>query len=160
MCSSDLDTISDFDVSSAATTGNTNDVLNLPSNLIAANTAGMVDGANATVAATGQVFDKHSISNGIVTFYDTANAPILVNSSNSFAMRAVAISYLSANLTNPGATAAFPFDNDNNGQADSLVLFQDGVPPNSDIVVQLTGLNGVTLSTVTDRKSTRLNSSH
>ena len=139
-----FDTISDFDVSSALTTGNTNDVLNLPSNAIAPDTAGIIDGAvNITASPTTVVFDKHSISNGIVTFYDTSNTPILVNNSSSFALKAGAITYLQNNLTTPGITAAFAFDSDGSGQTDSLVVYQDGVAPSSDLMVQLNGLNEI-----------------
>src|SRR6185503_5314601 len=56
-----------------------------------------------------------------------------------------AINYLSANVTAPAATVAFGFDSDSNGQTDSLIVFQDGVAPNSDVVVQMNGLNGVAL---------------
>ena len=131
------DTIYAFDVSN--TGGVNNDVLNLPSGTIAADT-----GITAATAVNG--IAKYSIASGIVSFYDASSVAVAITSTN----KADALNYLSANLTQAGRTVGFALDSDGNGQSDSLMVFQDGVAVsgygNSDIVVQLAGVNGVTLS--------------
>ena len=131
------DTVNAFDVSNAG--GTNNDVLNLPSGTIAAD-AGVTTGTAVNTIA------KHSIASGIVSFYDASSVAVAITSTN----KADALNYLSANLTQAGRTVGFALDSDGNGQSDSLMVFQDGVAVsgygNSDIVVQLAGVNGVTLS--------------
>ena len=131
------DTINSFDVSNAG--GTNNDVLNLPSGTIAADTS-----LTAGVAVNG--IAKHLIASGIVSFYNASNAPILITNTN----KADALSYLSQNITQAGRTVGFALDSDANGQAESLMVFQDGVSVNgfgnSDIAAQLNGVVGVTLS--------------
>ena len=131
------DTINSFDVSNAG--GTNNDVLNLPSGTIAADTS-----LTAGVAVNG--IAKHLIASGIISFYNASNAPILITNTN----KADALSYLSQNITQAGRTVGFALDSDANGQPNSLVVFQDGVSVNgfgnSDIAAQLNGVVGVTLS--------------
>ncbi|MEI7680301.1 MAG: SwmB domain-containing protein, partial [Betaproteobacteria bacterium] len=138
------DTINSFDVSNASVTTagvttNNNDVLNLPSGTIAADTS-----LTAGVVVNG--IAKHLIASGIISFYNASNAPILITNTN----KADALSYLSLNITQAGRTVAFALDSDANGQAESLMVFQDGVSVNgfgnSDIAAQLNGVVGVTLS--------------
>ncbi|MBK9205681.1 MAG: hypothetical protein IPL73_25290 [Candidatus Obscuribacter sp.] len=122
-----------FDVSNAAT----NDVLNLPSGTIAAD-MGLTTGTAVGLIA------KHSISGGIVSFADAAGNALAITNAN----KADALNYLSTNLTAPGRTVGAALDADGNGQADSLLVFQDGVPLGHDGIAQLNGVNGVTLGTV------------
>ena len=132
------DTLNAFDVSNAG--GTNNDVLNLPSGTIAADT-----GVTAGVALNG--FAGHSIAGGMVRFYDAGGVAVAITNAN----KAAALNYLSLNLTQAGRTVGFALDSDGNGQSDSVMVFQDGVAvdgatTNSDIVAQLAGVNGVTLS--------------
>ncbi len=132
------DTVNAFDVSKAG--GTNNDVLNLPSGTIAAD-------AGVTAGTVVNTIAKHSIASGIVSFYDASGVTVAINTS---LLKADALNYLSANLTQAGRTVGFALDSDGNGQSDSLMVFQDGVAVNgygnSDIAVQLAGVNGVTLS--------------
>jgi hypothetical protein len=132
------DTIYAFDVSN--TGGVNNDVLNLPSGTIAADT-----GITAATAVNG--IAKYSIASGIVSFYDASSVAVAITSTN----KADALNFLALNLTQAGRTVGFALDSDGNGQGDSLMVFQDYVsnPGNnggSDIAALLMGVNGVTLS--------------
>jgi hypothetical protein len=140
MGSSTSPTGTGFDIISAIVANH--DVLDLPSNAIASN-ASHTDGIDSGALA------KHSISNGILTFENAANAATLINLSNAEA----AINYLEANITNH-STVAFEMDTDGNGNADSMVVFQDaGTIPLAgnlaipDVAVILSGITGATLGT-------------
>jgi hypothetical protein len=118
--------------------GSTSDILDLPSNVIAAN-ATHADGTDAGG------FAKHSITSGIITFENASDSPLSINTANALG----AVAYLQANFTTPGETVAFKIDIDGNGVADSLVVFQDAgfstllgaeVP---DVTVLLQDLNGI-----------------
>ncbi|MDO8263423.1 MAG: hypothetical protein Q7T21_09360, partial [Gallionella sp.] len=111
-----------------------NDMLNLPSNTIAANGTN-IDGINAGLMMS------HSIASGIVTFGDTdvGGAPVLINEANLN----TALTYLQTNITGVGETVAFAYDSDSNGINDSTVVFQDNGL--KDISAVLNGVNGVTL---------------
>jgi uncharacterized repeat protein (TIGR02059 family) len=141
------DTINSFDVSNAG--GTNNDVLNLPSGVIAAN-VGMTAGTAVNAIA------KYSITSGIATFYDVNGTPILINGTN----KTSALNFLSLNLTQTGRTVGFAFDRDGNGQTDSLMVFQDAVSVNgfglNDIAVQLNDVNGVTLSNTAGQNVVRI----
>jgi len=139
-----FDEITGFDITSG--TASNHDVLDLPSAVIAGNTAGFVNGTDV-----GGI-KSHSISGGIVTFGSSdSGTPITVNKTNL----EHALEYLRANLKAPGTTVAFREDTDNNGTVDSLVVFQDGgtlplrgnleVP---DLVVLLKHLAGVESATL------------
>jgi len=140
------DTAYSFDV-----TGTTaNDRLDLPSNAIAANTSGFVNGTDAGA------IKSHSIGSGsILTFGSTdGGAPVLIDANNLNA----ATRYLENNLTTPGATVAFAYDADGNGQADSLFVFQDGggTDIDNDAMILLAGVNGATLGTTAGQNVVQL----
>jgi Ca2+-binding RTX toxin-like protein len=148
------DTINLFDVSNvsvttAGVTTNNNDVLSLPSGLIAANAA-------ITAGTAVNAIAKYSITSGMATFYDINSTSILINNSS----KADALNFLSLNLTQTGRTVGFAFDRDGNGQTDSLMVFQDGVSVNgfgyNDIVAQLNDVNGVTLSNTAGQNVVRI----
>ncbi|NNU43715.1 Ig-like domain-containing protein [Ramlibacter montanisoli] len=122
-----------FDVSSANLADH--DVLSLPSSVIAVNASNANGTDSGTVA-------QHDITSGIVTFKDTAGTALAINQANS----GNAINYLAGVLA-AGETAAFAYDSDSNGSADSLLLFQDngGFAPHT--LVRLGGLQGATLGT-------------
>ena len=128
--------IYNFDVSNSG--GTNNDILDLPSNTIAADAA-MVDGIDSGTIV------KHSISNGLVTFYDGSGAPIVIPTGTAIASQA--LNYLMLNITEAGTTVAFSVDADGNGINDSLVVFQDGGPGWADALVRLFGVNGAILGT-------------
>lgn len=146
-----FDRVFGFDTTSAVEgTGNTNDVLNMASNTIAAATTGFVDGTDA-----GNI-RSHSIgAGGLLTFGSAdSGTPVLINEANL----SDATWYLVNNLTNPGYTVAFSFDFDNNGHADSLFVFQDGGGEDidNDSLILLAGVNGVRLGTVAGQNVVRL----
>ena len=135
-----------FDITS--TTAANHDILNLQSNVIAANVTN-ADGTDVGALAT------HSIASGILTFQNSGNAPILINTANL----SDAIAYLSANINAPGTTVAFRVDDDNSGTivdgVDALYVFQDnGTIPLSgnfvvpDTVVKLDQLIGIASATL------------
>ncbi|MDP2240501.1 MAG: Ig-like domain-containing protein, partial [Burkholderiales bacterium] len=135
-----------FDISSTTSVAN-HDKLSLQSNVIAADTGARVNGADAGT------IKSHTISSGIVTFYDadTGGNAVLINLANS----TTAGAYLSANLNSPGTTVAFRVDGNSDGTVDSLVVFQDnGTIPLSggyvvpDTLVRLSGLVGVASATL------------
>ncbi|MDP2831775.1 MAG: Ig-like domain-containing protein, partial [Pseudomonadota bacterium] len=103
-----------FDISS--TTVASHDVLDL----FAVNIAGNVGITNGTDAGS---IAQHSVTSGIVSFFDAGGNAILINSLNA----ADAASYLSANFTAVGVTAAFRIDTDDSGAVDSLRVFQNAV---------------------------------
>ena len=138
-----------FDI--ASSTAALHDQLSLPSALIAGNTTGTVDG---TVSAGG--IAKHSISNGIATFYNTDGVAVSVVVDAADASPGVrvtssdAVGYLAANFHQIGATVAIKVDVNNDGSLnnlDSLVIFQDagtaqdGYAP-LDTLVTLSGQSG------------------
>ena len=131
------DSVYGFDVSGTTI----NDKLDLPSNAIAASTAGFVNGIDVGAVKS------HSISTGgMLTFGGTdAGTPVLINAGNLND----ATAYLLQNLTAPGQAMAFAFDNDGNGQADSLFVYQNGGGSDFDnnVLVKLVGVNGATLGT-------------
>ncbi len=129
-----------FDIASATVANH--DVLDLPSNVIAADVA-HVDGVDSGVLA------KHSISNGILTFENDANVATLIDMSNA----ADAINYLETNVTNH-STVGFEIDTDGDGSVDSLIVFQDsgtiplfGNVSTPDVAVALAGITAATLGT-------------
>ena len=137
-----------FDISSTNNVNN-HDVLSFQSSVIAANVTNVADNGATNVGA----LLNHSISNGIVTFYDanTGGNAVLINQANSLDAGA----YLSANLNSAGATVAFRVDGDNDSTIDSLVVYQDnGTVPLMggvmvpDTVVLLSGLIGVASATL------------
>ena len=133
----DYDTVLGFDVSDAG--GNNNDVLNLPSNILAPN--GNVDGIDVGSLA------QHSIQSGILTFKDGSGNAVLIDSTNLND----ATTYLERNFRSDNAaghTLAFEADTDNSGTADSLFVFQDGggTDIDNDYMIELQGVTGVTLS--------------
>ncbi len=128
------DTVYGFDVSAA--NGSTNDKLQLPSGVIAA------DVAKTTGIQAGQIV-AHSIESGIVTFYVANGSTYAVRSSSNIQ---TALNYLSANLDQSGATVGF-YQITNAGSSVALVVFQDGPAPGNDIALRLPGLSGVTLGT-------------
>ena len=120
-----------FDVMSGAT----NDILDLPSMGIAADTvdpvAGMVEG---TIAG-------HSIANGIISFYETGVAlPVVVGDTTNWGN---VKNYMMANIAD-GETVATYIDMDGNGlytgAADQLAVFQGDAT--MDVQVYLYGTNG------------------
>lgn len=139
------DRVYGFDTSNAG--GTNNDVLGLPSGVIAANTAGVVDGADVAIGSTAVSIRSHSITAGIVSFSSAndGSAPLMINAGNLKA----ALQYLAPNLA-IGETAAFNYDADGSGYADTLYVFQkaeDYDVTSGDIVVALNGVMGATLGT-------------
>ena len=137
------DKIFGFDTTNAA--GLNNDVLGLPSGVIAANTAGLVSGTDVGFGSAGLAVRSHSITSGIASFSSTDGVAtdLLISSSSLKA----AETYL-ANVLNIGETAAFNFDADNNGYADSMYVFQKTDNNDlfyNDILVGLRGVMGATL---------------
>ncbi len=130
------DSVYGFDVSGTTI----NDKLDLPSNTIAASTAGFVNGIDVGAVKS------HSIgAGGMLTFGGSdAGTPVLINAGNLND----ATAYLLQNLTAPGQAMAFAYDNDGNGQADSLFVYQNndgGSDFDHNVLVKLVGVNGVTL---------------
>ena len=135
------DRIFDFDV-----TGTTNnDVLNLPSNTIAA----AVTNANGVDSG---ILKGHNIATGgIISFRDADSGgnTIPINALNVGA----ALDYLGANSASItlGQTVAFAYDSDSDGSADSSVVYQaTGRNQNGNIqtlAAELIGVTGVTLAT-------------
>jgi len=131
-----VDIISGFDVQHGAA----NDTLNLPSNTIAANTGGFVDGTDSGT------LKSHSITGGIITFYDddTAGSAVTIDSS----LVSDALTYLGNNIHDFGETVALGYDSDNGGTADSLIVYQaSGDNGGEHIVARLNNVTGVTLGT-------------
>ncbi|MDP2241249.1 MAG: Ig-like domain-containing protein [Burkholderiales bacterium] len=130
------------------------DVLSLQSNVIAGDVTNVTDNG----ATNAGVLLNHSISSGIVTFYNanTGGSAVTINTANL----ADALNYLSANITTPGTTVAFRVDTNGNGSAldsgvDALYVFQDsGTIPLSDgyvvpdTLVALAGLINVGSATL------------
>ena len=140
------DTVSAFDVSGTAA----NDKLNLPSNSIAASTADFVNGSDAGA------IKSHSIgAGGMATFGSTdAGTPILINAGNLNN----ATAYLEQNFAVPAQAMAFQADTDGNGYADSLFVFQNqgGSDIDNDVLIKLTGVNGVSLGTTAGQNVVQL----
>gem|GEM_PF-1602278 len=128
--------IGNFDISN--TGGTNNDLLDLPSNTIAAD-APLVDGEDAGSLA------QHSISNGILTFLDSSNAPVSICTVTNNGNIDSAIEYLVKNINTPGITVGFAIDTDGDGNNDGLAVFQDEGPWSDDVLVALSGVTGVTL---------------
>ncbi|MBU1663902.1 MAG: hypothetical protein KKG92_00705, partial [Gammaproteobacteria bacterium] len=126
-----------FDITSATVANH--DVLDLFAVNIAAD-VGITNGTDAGSIA------QHSVTSGIVTFLDAGGGTILINSVNA----ADAASYLSANFTTAGVTAAFRIDSDDSGTVDSLRVFQNAgtIPLNgnyviADTLIELSDLTGI-----------------
>ncbi|MDO9226595.1 MAG: Ig-like domain-containing protein, partial [Pseudomonadota bacterium] len=134
-----------FDITSATVANH--DVLDL----FAVNIAGNVGTTNGTDVGS---IAQHSVASGIVSFLDAGGNAILINAGNA----ADAASYLSANFTAVGTTAAFKIDTDGNGSVDSLRVFQKAgtVPLLGDYVIpdtlielsDLIGIDSAVLGTV------------
>jgi hypothetical protein len=131
----EYDTVYGFDVSGTIT----NDKLSLASNTIAADTEGDVDGTDVGD------FAMHSIADGILTFKDEDGNAIIVEEENMYD----AVSYLEANIADPGTVLGFFIDSDESGSIDSLLVFEkyDNDDPSADTLVFLDGVTGVTLGT-------------
>lgn len=126
-----------FDIHSA--TAANHDRIDLTYAAILANTAGTVDGTDAGRIAS------HSISGGIVTFYDSTGAAVLVTT----ALLADVSGYLraNANLGLLDGTGALRYDSNDSGAPTSTLVFQGyGAAANQDGVP----LSGVILHGVTD----------
>jgi hypothetical protein len=114
-----------------------NDVLDLPSGVIAGNTAG-TDGVDTGVIMS------HSITNGMISF-DNSNAfagALIIDTTNL----ANVVGYLEANIAN-GDTAAFYVDCNNNGTytdaVDVLEVFQGANgSPGGDIMITIYDTSG------------------
>jgi len=144
------DTVFQYDVTGTTT----NDKLSLASNEIAA------DVAHADGIDFGGL-SKHSITSGILSFEDSNGDAVLINKSNFND----ALGYLSQNLTDPGKAVGFGRDNDGNGYTDTLFVFQntwgdDPAEYDHNTLVQLKGLNGVTLGTSAGQNVVQLIDTH
>jgi hypothetical protein len=141
-----FDSVYGFDVFGTST----NDQLDLPSNQLAASTSGFVNGADAGV------IKSHSIDAGGVLSFGSSDSgtAVLINAGNL----GDATAYLLQNLVTPGQTVAFGFDNDGNGQSDSLFVFQDGGGNDidNDLLIKLIGVNGATLGTTASQNVVQL----
>jgi len=120
-----------FDVMSGAT----NDILDLPSMGIAADTVDPVAGVVVGTIA------GHSIANGIISFYETGVAlPVVVGDTTNWGN---VKNYMMANIAD-GETVATYIDMDGNGlytgAADQLAVFQGDAT--MDVQVYLYGTNG------------------
>ncbi len=128
-----------WDQIASFSTNAVNDILNLVSTTIAANTAG-TDGVNV-----GDV-KSHAITNGIVTFDDAdvfATAVQVGTGADDLSL-SDALGYLATNLNGTNATVAFAYDRNGNGLVDTniddTIVFQDGT---EDTVIQLVGTTDV-----------------
>jgi Ca2+-binding RTX toxin-like protein len=140
-----MDTVSGFDIASATTTDH--DVLDLPSRQIASN----VDSADGDDVGP---FARHSIASGIITLEDASGTAILVDDLNA----GEALGYLESNITTPGNTVGLKLDLDDDGTAESLVVFQDhgsaeflggvALPDTLVLLEDLDGIADVRLGTV------------
>lgn len=151
-------TSSGFDIVSPTAT--LHDALSLPAAIIAANTAGQVDGTDNNNTGKAITIGKHTIAGGIITFLDANGAVITLSSAQQVTD---AMDYLSKNLaepgTSPGTTVAFKYDGDGNttNGAESLFVYQQPgraqaglasaqtMPPTSVLIKDLVGIGSVTL---------------
>ncbi len=140
-----------------SSTASNHDVLALPAGLVVVDTPApgstVASGFAATVVPQGALAG-HTVSGGIVTFKDSAGAPIAIAQATNLGN---ALDYLRANLQSAGRTVAFKLDHNNDGSAESLIVYQDaGMVPLAgsaelpDTVVRIeqalaTRLDGVTL---------------
>jgi hypothetical protein len=129
-----------WDQIASFSTNAVNDILNLVSTTIAANTAG-TDGVNV-----GDV-KSHAITNGIVTFDNTdifALPGVQVGTGVGELSLSDALGYLATNLNATNETVAFAYDRNGNGildhGIDDTIVFQDGT---EDTVIQLVGTTDV-----------------
>jgi hypothetical protein len=92
----------------------------------------------------------HSISNGVVTFDDIANftTALIITSSNLSDV----LGYLAANTANNGVVA-FTFDSDNNGSAESTLVYHNGDTGATDSLVMLKDVVLTGLSTAINETS-------
>ncbi len=92
----------------------------------------------------------HSISNGVVTFDDIANftTALIITSSNLSDV----LGYLAANTANNGVVA-FTFDSDNNGSAESTMVYHNGDTGATDSLVMLKDVVLTGLSTAINETS-------
>ena len=107
--SNTADVIQGFDIMS--TNPDNHDVLDLPHVQIAANGVDLIRNRTSQT-----LIDHHNVVDGMFSFFDKANKPILVNQTNS--------TQVATYLQSMKGTGAFLFDNDANGVADSTLLFQ------------------------------------
>ena len=107
--SNTADVIQGFDIMS--TDPEKHDVLDLTHVQIAADGVDLIGNRNGQT-----LIDHHSVANGMFTFFDKANKPILVNQTNT--------TQVATYLQSMKGTGAFLFDTDANGTADSTTLFQ------------------------------------
>lgn len=111
---------SGFDIVSGAST---QDVLSLPSRLIAADDSAYVTGTANSNTGRAITIASHKVTGGIVTFKTAGDQVVIPDTPQEVTD---AVWYLSRNLSAAGATVAFAFDREGNGSAESLMLFQQG----------------------------------
>ena len=134
------DTITGFDVSNGT---------RFSDNIDFSGTA--VVGTNATHTDFGTILSS-SVATGVASFDDAAayNAAIVINSSNL----ADAVGFLNLNTQALGAIA-FAYDNNNDGTAESTMVFhQNGTGAASDSLVLLKDITGVDAVLVTEAAGT------
>ncbi len=136
------DTITDFDSAS--------DILDLAGTpVIAGNTGGLVNGTNSTLTIGGSQVSQHSITNGIITFYNNGGS-LLSLTSNADVAAAVQYLHIAANdLGNSGTTVAFTATF-SGPVTHTFVFEQVGATPSAanDILVDLVGFAVADLSTL------------
>ena len=104
--------------------------------------AGVVSGGASDGTNSGTIL-SHSSTSGFITFDDinTFATALVINANNL----ADVTTYLTTNFTTAGDTAAFGYDSNGSGAADSTMVFNAGVGAN-DSLVELVGVVATTLS--------------
>ncbi|MBR1245105.1 adhesin, partial [Bradyrhizobium sp. AUGA SZCCT0274] len=136
------DVITDFDVAF-----DTLDLAGTP--VTAGNTGGLVNGSNSTLTIGGSQVSQHSITNGIITFYNNGGS-LLNLTSNADVAAAVQYLHIAANdLGNAGTTVAFTATF--SGPVAHTFIFEqvDATPSAAnDILVDLVGVTVANLTTL------------
>ena len=117
--------------------------------VIAGNTGGLVNGTNSTLTIGGSQVSQHSITNGIITFYNNGGS-LLNLTSNADVAAAVQYLHIAANdLGNSGTTVAFTATF-SGPVAHTFIFEQVGATPSAanDILVDLVGFAVADLSTL------------
>ncbi|WP_212384181.1 calcium-binding protein [Bradyrhizobium sp. AUGA SZCCT0158] len=136
------DVITDFDIAF-----DTLDLAGTP--VTAGNTGGLVNGSNSTLTIGGSQVSQHSITNGIITFYNDGGS-LLNLTSNADVAAAVQYLHIAANdLGNTGTTVAFTATF-SGPVAHTFIFEQVGTAPSAanDILVDLVGVTVANLSTL------------
>ncbi|MGA9046206.1 tandem-95 repeat protein, partial [Sulfuricurvum sp.] len=130
-----IDTVFNFDTTS--TTAANHDVLGYATVQIKAN-MDITDGVDAGTIA------KHSVTSGIVTFYTSANTPVVINSTNL----SNAVGYLQTNLA-INDTVGIKYDSDSSGSVDTLLVYQKSEGWNDSLIAlaNMANIGLVTLGT-------------